>query len=173
MEAIIQHQEEMIHKLSEENSVFKTKLVSPENVVFRLTGNNQENNDRGPATNSINTPSVTTALSSVKLHNLNTNNPSPINSPSAVKTPLNMNRNNASPIARNDHGPTINTINISTERSSCNSVQLDNLEINYANPSITEIPSATSKTSARSKGNNASLITIESPSPKQNTTQNY
>ena len=95
------------------NKVFKSKLVSLENLVFRLTRNNQENNDRGPATNSINTPSVTTPISSVKLHNLNTNNPSPINSPSAVKTPLNMNRNNASPIARNDHGPTINTINTS------------------------------------------------------------
>ncbi|CAB4012729.1 Hypothetical predicted protein, partial [Paramuricea clavata] len=140
---------------------------------FRLTGNNQENNDHGPATNPINTPSVTTPTSSVKLHNLNTNNPSPINSPSAVKTPLNMNRNNASPITRNDHGPTINTTNISTEKSSCNSIQLDNLEINYANPSIIEIPSATSKTSARSRENNGSLITIESPSPKQNPTQNY
>ncbi|CAB3998745.1 Hypothetical predicted protein, partial [Paramuricea clavata] len=90
-----------------------------------------------------------------------------------VKTPPNMNRNNASPIARHDHGPTINTTNIPIERSSCNSVQLDNLEINYANPSITEIPSAKSKTSARSRENNASLITIESPSPKQNPTQNY
>ncbi|CAB4001157.1 Hypothetical predicted protein [Paramuricea clavata] len=145
MEAIIKHQEEMIHKLSEENSVFKSTLVSLENLVFRLTGNNQENNDRGPATNSINTPSVTTPISSVKLHNLNTNNPSPINSPSAVKTPLNMNGNNASPIARNDLGPTINTTNISTGRSSCNSVQLDNLELNDANQSIIEIPSTTSK----------------------------
>ena len=36
-----------------------------------------------------------------------------------------------------------------------------------------QIQSATSKTSARSKENNASLITIESPSPKQNPTQNY
>ena len=78
METIIQHQEEMIHKLSEENSVFKSKLVSLENLVFRVTGNNQENNHRGPATNSINTPSLTTPISSVKLHNLNTNNPSPL-----------------------------------------------------------------------------------------------
>jgi hypothetical protein len=155
------------------NKVFKSKLVSLENLVFRLTRNNQENNDRGPATNSTNTPSVTTPISSVKLHNLNTNNPSPINSPSAVKTPLNMNRNNASPIARNDHGPTINTTNISTGRSSCNSVQLDNLELNDANQSITEIPSAISKTSAKSRENNASLITIENPFPKQNPTQNY
>ncbi|CAB3998746.1 Hypothetical predicted protein, partial [Paramuricea clavata] len=84
-----------------------------------------------------------------------------------------MNRNNASPIARHDHGPMINTTNIPIERSSCNSVQLDNLEINYANPSITEILSAKSKTSARSRKNNASLITIEIPSPKQNSTQNY
>ncbi|CAB3999986.1 Hypothetical predicted protein [Paramuricea clavata] len=91
VEAIIQHQEEMIHKLSEENSVFKSKLVSLENLVFGLTGKNQENNDRGPATNSTNTPSVTTPISGVKLHNVNTNNSSPINSPSAVKSPLNMN----------------------------------------------------------------------------------
>ena len=44
------------------NKVFKSKLVSLENLVFRLTRNNQENNDCGPATNSINTPSVTTPL---------------------------------------------------------------------------------------------------------------
>ncbi len=111
--------------------------MSLENLILRLTGNNQENNDRGQATNPINTPSVTTSTNSVKLHKLNTNNPSPIDSPSAVKTPLNVNRNNASPIARNDHGSTINTTNISTERSFCNSEQLDNLEINYVNPSIT------------------------------------
>jgi hypothetical protein len=99
--------------------------VSHENLVFRLTGNNQENNDRGPATNSVNTPSVTTPISSVKLHNLNTNNPSPTNSLSAVKKPLNMNkvfksklvslenlvfrltRNNQE---NNDRGPATNTI---------------------------------------------------------------
>ena len=52
------------------HKVFKSKLVSLENLVFRLTRNNQKNNDRGPATNSINTPSVTIPISSVKLHNL-------------------------------------------------------------------------------------------------------
>jgi hypothetical protein len=88
LEAIIRHQDELIHVLNEDNSFFKSKLSSIENFMLEVTHNVNEEN--------------------------NVNDPSPINmeTPSADKTTAHLNRNNIILTENNDRGSAISVINI-------------------------------------------------------------
>ena len=96
MEIKIHQQEEMIYKLNQENSNFKFKFESLENLRLRLTHNNQENNDRGLGINKI-------SISMAPINNvpLNKSNKSNItlaksDSPFILKSPVSPNKNTES-----------------------------------------------------------------------------
>ena len=94
LEVKIHQQEEMIYKLNQENSVFKFKFESLENLILRL----QENNDRGLGINEINISSVMAPINNVPLNKSNKSNITLAKSDSLspLKSPVNLNVNTES-----------------------------------------------------------------------------
>ncbi len=85
----------MIHKPNQENSDFKFKFESLENLILRLTHNNQENNDCGMGINEICISSVVAPTNKVLLNKSNKSNIILANSDSLFlrKSPVSLNKN--------------------------------------------------------------------------------
>ena len=164
LEVKIHQQEEMIYKLNQENSVFKFKFESLENLILRL----QENNDRGLGINEINISSVMAPISNVPLNKSNKSNITLAKSDSLspLKSPVNLNVNTESLSDSIQRGPEINVANTAGKTTSCNDVQPDNSQVINTSSRNNGTPSSF-KTPARLNKNNTSPMIIEIPSSKQ------
>ncbi len=98
LEVKIQQQEEIIHKFNPENSDFKFKFESFENLILRLTHNNQENNDCGLVINEIRISRVGAPTNNALLNKSNKSNITLANSDSLFlrKSPVSLNKNTQS-----------------------------------------------------------------------------
>ena len=154
----------MIYKLNQENSDFKFKFESLENLILRL----QENNDRRLGINEINISSVMAPINNVPLNKSNKSNITLAKSDSLfpLKSPVNLNENTESLSDSIQCGPEINVANTAGKTTSCNDVQPDNSQVintsprNNGNPSSFETPAKLNKV-------NTSPMIIEIPSSKQ------
>ena len=164
LEVKIHQQEEMIYKLNQENSDFKFKFASLENLLLRL----QENNDRGPGINELNISSVMAPINNVRLNKPNKSNIALAKSDSLflLKSPVNLNKNTESLSDNIQCGPEINVANTAAKTTSCNDVQPDNSQVINTSPRNNGNTSSF-KTPARLNKNNTSPMIIEIPSSKQ------